>query len=111
VKEAAVREFLGGYVAAWAADDRDAVMSHFALPLIVADNGSTRFLEDEDAVDEWIDGEAARTGGEVVGVEPLPDAAARGTVRWPGFLELLTVVEDDDGIPAIVAVERVQAAA
>jgi ketosteroid isomerase-like protein len=121
VKETAVREFFAGYGAAWDAIDIDAIVAHYALPQIVVAGGRTTFIETEDEVragvetlcDLYDDRGVAAIALEVEAVEPLPDAAARATVRWrltdEAGAELLsypaayTIVEDDDGVLAIVA--------
>jgi ketosteroid isomerase-like protein len=123
VKADDVRAFLAGYGEAWDAIDVDAIVAHYALPQIVVAEGRTTFVETEDEVragvetlcDLYDDKGVATIRIEVEAVEPLPDHAARAVVRWrllgEGDAELTsyeaayTIVEDDDGILAIVAVD------
>ena len=121
MKDAGIAKFLAGYGAAWDALDVEAIVAHYALPQIIVAGGRTTFIETEDEVragietlcqlyeDRGVDGVEL----EVETIEPLPDHAARAVVRWrlkdEGGAELLaypatyTIVEDDDGVLAIVA--------
>jgi len=123
VKEAAITEFLAGYGAAWDAIDVDAIIAHYALPQISVAGGRTTFIETEDEIRAGVEtlcGLYDDKGVDTISltvesVQPLPDAAARAVVRWcftgEGGAELLsytvayTIVEDDDGVLAIVAVD------
>lgn len=123
MKEAEVRAFLAGYGAAWDSIDIDAIVAHYALPQIVVAQGRTTFIETEDEVRAGVetlsalydDHGVATVTLEVESVTPLPDAAALALVRWrlvdEAGKELLsypasyTIVEDDDGVQAIVAVD------
>lgn len=123
MKEADVRKFVASYGEAWDAIDIDAIVAHYALPQITVAGGRTTFIETEDEVragvetlcglydDHGVDTIAV----EVESIEPLPDAAARAVLRWrftdEAGAELLnyttaqTIIEDDDGVLAIVAVD------
>lgn len=123
MKDAEVAKFLAAYGTAWSAFDPDAIGAHYALPQIVVRDGSTTFLEtdaeilaDIDALTElYREHGVARIVLEIEKIEPLPDHAARAVVRWhlkdASGAELLayplayTIVEDDDGVLAIVAVD------
>ena len=121
MKEAEVRAFLAGYGEAWDSIDIDAIVAHYALPQIVVAEGRTTFIETEDEVRAGIetlcglydDRGVATVTLEVEAVEPLPDHAARAVVRWRltdeagaellSYTSAYTIVEDDDGVLAIVA--------
>ncbi len=123
MKEAKVEEFLASFARAWNAFDTDAMVAHFALPQIMASEGRTTFFETEEEVSDNIDKlidfyDAHDVAGAVlvdVAVEPLPDAAARARVHWNltgetgtvllDFHTDYTIVADDDGVLAIVAIE------
>lgn len=123
MKTADVEAFLAGYGAAWDSIDIDAIVAHYALPQIVVAGGRTTFIETEDEVRAGVetlsglydDHGVATVALTVESVTPLPDAAALAVVRWrltdEGGAELLsylasyTIVEDDDGVLAIVAVD------
>ena len=123
MKDAKVADFLASFARAWNAFDVDAMVAHFALPQIIASEGHTTFLETEEEVraniDKLIDFyDAHAVAGAVlvdVAVEPLPDAAARARVHWNltgetgavllDFHTDYTIVADDDGVLAIVAIE------
>ena len=116
-----VREFLASFAAAWAAFDAEAVIAHYALPQIVVSGGQTVFLETENEVRastesklaDFVEAGVNRVTFEVTGIELLPDAAARATGVWhrggsgtlPDEPVAYTVIEDDDGILAIVAID------
>ena len=120
---AGVEAFLASFARAWNAFDIDAMVAHFALPQIIASEGQTSFLETEDEVRANLDQlfdlyDSHDVAGAVMidfTVEPLPDAAARARVHWhltgdTGAILLdfhtdYTIVADDDGILAIVAIE------
>ena len=121
--EAEIRDAVAAYARDWAAFDAEALMAHFALPQILVGGGKTSFLETEEEVRETIDrllavyrehGVAAAEPLEVH-VEPLPDAAARALVKWRlsdaaghsliEFKTIYTMIADDDGVPAIVAID------
>lgn len=121
--EADVREAIAAFAADWAAFDVDALLDHFALPQIIYAEGATSFFEDEAEVRANLDelvalyrqhGVAGVSATEVH-VEPLPDGAARALVRWRlddaagteliAFKTVYTLVADDDGEPAIVAID------
>ena len=121
MKDAEIRKFLAGYGAAWDALDVEAIVAHYALPQIIVAGGRTTFIETEDEVRAGIetlcqlyeDRGVAGATLEVEAVETLPDHAARATVRWRlkdaagterlTYLAPYTIVEDDDGVLAIVA--------
>ena len=121
MKDADIRAFLAGYGEAWDGFDVDAIVAHYALPQIIVAEGRTTFLESEDEVEAGIetlcglyeDRGVAGIALEVEAVEPLPDAAARAVVRWRlkgaegnelmSYSSVYTIVEDDDGVLAIVA--------
>lgn len=121
MKQDEVRKFLAGYGEAWDAFDADAIGAHYALPQIIVQGGRTTFLESEDEIASGLTSliELYRERGvehaalEIETIEPLPDNAARAMVRWrltdAAGAELLsypatyTIVEDDDGVLAIVA--------
>ncbi len=123
MKEADVRTFLAGYAEAWDSIDIDAIVAHYALPQIIVAGGRTTFIETEDEVRAGVetlcglydDHGVATVTLDVDSVTPLPDAAALAVVRWrltgEDGAELLsypasyTIVEDDDGVLAIVAVD------
>jgi ketosteroid isomerase-like protein len=123
VTEAEVRAAIDAFAADWAAFDAEALLDHFALPQIVYAEGSTSFLESEDEVRANLEATIAlyREKGvaSVVAtethVEPLPDGAARALVRWRladaagatvlEFKTIYTLVTDDDGEAAIVAID------
>jgi ketosteroid isomerase-like protein len=123
VKTADVEAFLAGYGEAWDAIDIDAIVAHYALPQIVVAGGRTTFIETEDEVRAGVetlcglydDRGVATVTLDVESITPLPDAAALAVVRWrlagEDGAELLsypasyTIVEDDDGVLAIVAVD------
>ncbi len=123
MKEAAVTKFLAGYGEAWDAIDVEAIVAHYALPQIMVAGGRTTFIETEDEVRAGVetlchlydDKGVSKIELSVESLEPLPDAAARAVARWrftdEGGAELLnytvayTIVEDDDGVLAIVAVD------
>ncbi len=123
MKEAKVEEFLASFGRAWNAFDVDAMVAHFALPQIMVSEGRTTFFETEEEVrtniDQLIDFyDLHDVAGAVlvdVAVEPLPDAAARARVHWNltgdtgnillDFHTDYTIVADDDGVLAIVAIE------
>ncbi|MCA3254115.1 MAG: hypothetical protein INF91_00685 [Alphaproteobacteria bacterium] len=123
MKEADVRAAVAAYAADWAAFDAEALLDHFALPQIVYAEGSTAFIESEDEVRAGIEATLAlyrEKGVEAMTatdthVEPLPDGAARAVVHWRlddaagrellAFKTLYTLVEDDEGEPAIVAID------
>lgn len=121
MKDADIRKFLAGYGEAWSGFDVDAIVAHYALPQIVVAGGRTTFLESEDEVEAGVETlcglyeDRGVTGIEleVEAVEPLPDHAARAVVRWRlkgaegnellAYSAAYTVIEDDDGVLAIVA--------
>ncbi len=123
MKTADVEAFLAGYGEAWDAIDIDAIVAHYALPQIVVAGGRTTFIETEDEVRAGVetlcglydDRGVATVTLDVESITPLPDAAALAVVRWrlagEDGAELLsypasyTIVEDDDGVLAIVAVD------
>ena len=123
MKDAKVEEFLASFARAWNAFDTDAMVAHFALPQIMVSEGRTTFFETEEEVRDNIDKlidfyDAHDVAGAVlvdVAVEPLPDAAARARVHWNltgetgtvllDFHTDYTIVADDDGVLAIVAIE------
>ena len=123
MKETEVRAFLAGYAAAWDSIDIDAIVAHYALPQIVVAAGRTTFIETEDEVRAGVetlsalydDKGVATVTLEVESVTPLPDAAALAVVRWRlagedgqevlSYPASYTIVEDDDGVLAIVAVD------
>lgn len=87
---AALATFFDSLAAAWNGGEVTTIADHFALPLMVATDTATHFIEDDDALDTLIEGvlagwathgvvRAAATLGEVV---TLPDDAARATVAW-----------------------------
>jgi len=121
--EAEVRAAIAAYAADWAALDAEALLDHVALPQIAYAEGATSFLESEDEVRAHLEatialyrekGVAAVTATDTH-VEPLPDGAARALVRWRladaagasvlEFKTVYTLVADDDGEPAIVAID------
>ena len=123
MKDAKVADFLASFARAWNAFDVDAMVAHFALPQIIASEGQTSFLETEEEVraniDQLIDlYDTHDVAGAVMvdfTIDPLPDAAARARVHWNltsdtgavllDFHTDYTIVADDDGILAIVAIE------
>ena len=123
MKDADIRSFLAGYGAAWNDFDVDAIVAHHALPQIVVAEGRTTFLETGEEVEAGIemlaglyeDHGVTAIALEVEAVEPLPDHAARAVVRWRlsgaqgnellAYSAIYTIVEDDDGVLAIVALD------
>lgn len=123
MKDAEIRAFLAGYGEAWNGFDVDAIVAHYALPQIVVAEGRTTFLESADEVEAGIetlcglyeDRGVAAVALDVEAVEPLPDHAARAVVRWRlknadggellAYPAVYTIIEDDDGVLAIVAVD------
>ncbi len=87
---AAIAEFVAAAAAAWAAADADWLAEAMGLPQMIAGGDGTTFIEDDAALEAWIDarldrwadhGVAAATAV-VEQVEDLPDDAARVTTRW-----------------------------
>ncbi len=123
MKTAAVSDFLASYARAWAAFDLEAILAHFALPQLIVAMGRTTFLETEEELREhlttvmtlYTDNGATGIESTSEEIDPLPDDAARARCgyRLTGadgatlldFHISLTIVADDDGIPAIVAVD------
>ena len=118
--------FFDAYAAAWNARALQRLMKFFAVPQLVATQGANHFLESEEEVRAYLSMQLARHDEQGAAsitavrldVEPLPDDAARVTVRWRlddraarPLLEYdlaYTLAPDEtevDAVPRIVAVD------
>ena len=87
---AAIADFIAAHADAWNSGDGEAIADAMGLPQMIADGAGTTFIEEDEALDAWIDARLAAWDAHgvagvtavVAKVEDLPDDAARVTSRW-----------------------------